>query len=374
MIRKIVLCAGVLGFSAGCGAADSADETEAASIQSELRSDMPGAVFTQSNEADGNRILAFERKPNGSLSAATAYPTGGLGSGAALGSQGALALSEDHHYLLAVDAGSNEVSSFAVDGEKLSLRDRVDSGGLRPISVTTRNGLVYVLNADAPASVTGFRLTHSGRLIPIAGSTRPLSAASVGPAQVELSPDGRALVVAEKMTNLLDTYDVRPTGQLMGPATHASAGMTPFGFEFTQSGYLVVSEAASGSLSSYVLGRHQGFAVITPALSDGQKAPCWVSITPDDRFAFTANAGSQSISSYAISRYGELTLKDAVAGATGAGSKPLDMAFAARGHSLYALDGGNHGVASFRVGPDATLTAMETTGALPPFAAGMVAY
>jgi hypothetical protein len=101
----------------------------------ELRRARGGAVFTISNESEGNRVIAFAREPDGTLGEQVSYATGGLGSGDSLGSQAALALTEDHRYLVAVDAGSNELSSFAVAGAKLELRSRVASGGLRPISV-----------------------------------------------------------------------------------------------------------------------------------------------------------------------------------------------------------------------------------------------
>src|SRR5262245_10403938 len=88
-----------------------------------------GAVFTISNEAQGNRVLAFARMADGTLASPQAYPTHGLGSGDSLGSQGALTLSGDQHFLLVVNAGSDEISSFAVRGATLTLRDTISSGG-----------------------------------------------------------------------------------------------------------------------------------------------------------------------------------------------------------------------------------------------------
>jgi hypothetical protein len=47
------------------------------------------------NEASGNRVLAFARHADGSLGEATSVATHGLGSGDSLGSQAALALTGD---------------------------------------------------------------------------------------------------------------------------------------------------------------------------------------------------------------------------------------------------------------------------------------
>ena len=47
-----------------------------------------GAVYTLSNAAGGNEVLVYERSANGALAFQGSYPTGGLGRGAGLGSQG----------------------------------------------------------------------------------------------------------------------------------------------------------------------------------------------------------------------------------------------------------------------------------------------
>ena len=139
---------------------------------------------------------------DGSLTARGTVATGGNGTGAGLGSQGALIL--DGNRLFAVNAGSNSLSLLHVDRRgKVRLADVDPSGGARPISVTVHGRFVYVLNAgdvSTPANIRGF-LALWGKLVPLPGSTRPLSAAAPDPAQVEFSPNGHHLVVAEKATN-----------------------------------------------------------------------------------------------------------------------------------------------------------------------------
>ena len=82
-----------------------------------------GAVFTLSNSAGGNRVLAFERNAAGALLAVGAESTGGTGTGGGLGSQGALSLSPNHRWLYAVNPGSDEVSVFRVYGTQLQLME-----------------------------------------------------------------------------------------------------------------------------------------------------------------------------------------------------------------------------------------------------------
>ncbi|HET8937987.1 MAG TPA: beta-propeller fold lactonase family protein [Polyangiales bacterium] len=359
---RIVLGMFVLGLVCA-GAAHAEDQARAGKA----------AVFTISNEAEANNVLAFKVRHDGTLGPANMYATGGKGTGDSLGSQGALVLSHDQRFLIAVNAGSDELSVFEVHAAHLKLRDRVASGGMRPISVTERCGLVYVVHAGSD-DVMGFHLDRRGKLTAIEGSHRLLSGTQAGPAQIELSPDARTLIVSEKQRNVITTYHVDAYGKLSEPMVNASQGMTPFGFELTSRGVLVVSEAATGSMSSYALGGDQ-LAAISSAVPDDQKAPCWVEITADDRFAFTANAGSSSISSYDISDSGALSLRDPRAAELGEGGTPLDLAFARDGHYLYVLDRGHARIAGFEVHRRGELSLIEESDQdLPAFASGLAAY
>ena len=116
-------------------------------------------------------MLVFERAANGTLGPSRSFSTGGLGSGAGLGSQGALTLSRDQKSLYAVNAGSNEISAFSVAGTGLSLVSNVGSGGVDPISVTVAGDLVYALNAgdaEHAGNIAGFRVNANGGSCPYA--------------------------------------------------------------------------------------------------------------------------------------------------------------------------------------------------------------
>jgi 6-phosphogluconolactonase len=335
-----------------------------------------GAVYAMTNDASGNEVVVFQRAGNGSLTRVDAVATGGLGTGAGLGSQGALILSPNARWLFAVNAGSNDISQFSVQGGgKLSLVDVEPSGGDDPISLTFHRRLVYVLNADSD-TITGFRVNGSG-LSPLEGSTRQLSGSGTDPAQVEFSPAGDLLVVTEKATNLIDTYVVGDDGLPSGPQTHASEGPTPFGFAFRKR-HLIVSEAFGGApgvsaLSSYLAARSGGLTPISSSVPDGQTAACWVVIAKG-RFAYTTNTGSNNISSYTIDRQGELTLLGSMAGVTGAA--PTDAALSKGDRFLYALNSMDGTISWFRVRANGSLLGpVSRVGGLPPGSAvGIAAY
>src|SRR5690242_9769103 len=106
-----------------------------------------GAVYTMDNAAGANHVLAFDRAANGSLTGPTVFWTGGAGTGAGLSSQGALLLTDDKCWLFVCNAGSDEVSVFAVSPGGLQLTDKQPSGGRVPLSLTLNHDLLYVLNA-----------------------------------------------------------------------------------------------------------------------------------------------------------------------------------------------------------------------------------
>lgn len=340
-----------------------------------------GAVFTLSNAASGNTVLVFARSADGTLTDTGSVPTGGLGSGTGLGNQGALVLSENDRWLLAVNAGSNDVSVFRIRRGIPTLTDRVASGGERPISIAQHRGLVYVLNAGSPNNITGFTLSHAGKLTPLADSTRPLSAASTAPAQVSFTPDGDVLVVSEKATNNLTTYALGDDGRPSAPIVQPSAGATPFGFAFDRRGRLFVSEAAGGaadasSVSSYRVADSGLLSSISPVVPTTETAACWVVVTGNGRFAYTTNTGSGSVTGFRIGRDGSLNLRDADGrtGDTGAGSGPIDMAIARNSRFLYTLNAGNHTLSAFRVRADGALVAVPGVSGLPDSSNGLAAF
>ncbi|MFL6553449.1 MAG: hypothetical protein ACJ8LV_08800, partial [Chthoniobacterales bacterium] len=141
-----------------------------------------GAVYVLTNQVE-NAVAVFRRTPDGHLTAAGEFSTGGAGNPVAippdppvdpLASQGALIFGPGNRFLFAVNAGSNEISVLSVGRSGLNLIDVVDSGGVRPISLTVRDDLLYVLNEGGTPNITGFTIGGDGTLSPLAGSTQPL--------------------------------------------------------------------------------------------------------------------------------------------------------------------------------------------------------
>jgi len=347
-----------------------------------------GAVYVLTNQVQ-NTVAVFRRGADGTLTSAGEFSTGGAGDPVAqpgdppsdpLASQGALILGEGNQFLFAVNAGSNQISVLQITSSGLDLIGVFDSGGVRPISLTVHENLLYVLNEGGSPNITGFAVADDGTLTPLTGSTQPLIGdTAADPAQISFNPDGTLLVVTEKAGNRLDTYTIDATGLPSAPIDNPSNGMTPFGFAFNNPGFLVVSEAAGGApngstASSYNAGDDGVLSVISGSVPNSQTASCWVVIINNGHLAFVSNTGSGTISSYEVtSNDGTLSLINPIAADGGPNSALRDMALNNSSHFLYVQAAGGQEVRSFRVEHDGSLTLIDTDVGLPFGAQGIAA-
>jgi len=347
-----------------------------------------GAVYVLTNQVN-NAVAVFRRSAHGTLTPAGEFPTGGAGDPVPQGtdpatdplaSQGALILDQGNQFLFAVNAGSNQISVLGIGRDGLAVVDVVDSGGIRPISLALHENLLYVLNEGGTPNITGFTVGDDGTLTPLAGSTQPLIGdTAADPAQIGFSRDGTLLVVTEKAGNRIDAYTIDENGLPSAPIDNASNGMTPFGFAFNNSGFLVVSEAFGGApnqsaASSYSASEDGVLSVISGSVANSQSASCWVVTTNNGKSALVSNTASGTISSYDVGAGdGMLALVNSIAADTGAGSAPIDMALNNSSHFLFVLLGGSQSVASFRVENDGSLTLIDTDGGLPLGTQGIAA-
>jgi 6-phosphogluconolactonase len=332
-----------------------------------------GSVYTNDNAAS-NSVLQFQSSPGGVLTLVGTFLTHGSGTGSALASQGAVALTNDGRWLVTVDAGSKEITAFQVNPDgSLTFASKVASQGATPISVAIDDRVVYVLDAGTATvagNIAGFTLGNNGQLTFIPGSNLPLGgSAGSSPEQIGFNNDGNVLVVTEKGANLIDTYTVGRNGVASGPATTTSNSAGPYGFAFTNQDTLVLSEAATGTLSSYAVSDDGTLRTLSGSIPDFGLAPCWVAVSHDGRYAYTSNAHGGTISGYSISDGGMLNLFSSVAAKTSIPT--LDLTFSGNNQFLYALNGGQ--ITTFQVYPGGSISQVSTTSGLPASASGLAA-
>jgi 6-phosphogluconolactonase len=324
-----------------------------------------GFVYTLSNQASGNAVIAYRRSANGSLTFSASYAAGGNGTGGGLGNQGAVVISDDEDVLLAVNSGSNTISSFKITGNGLNLKSTVSSGGIRPVSIAEHDGIVYVLNAGGTGNISGFKLGENDKLTPIASSARPLSSSMAGAAQISFVRNGRVLVITEKATNKIITYTVNEWGSTGMMHSITSASPTPFGFAPGRFGNVYVSEAVGGAanasnVSSYKIAFDGSISLTQGPVATGQSAACWVVLTQDGRHIYTTNTASNTLSSYNVNPYaGNISILQSIAATSD--MAPIDAALTDNSKYLYILNATSHSITGYAVANNGNLTALSGT-------------
>lgn len=335
-----------------------------------------GHVYVDDNTAPANTIAVLDRHADGTLTPApgSPFPAGGAGTGTGIGSQGALQLAGHGRYLLAVDAGSDQISVLRIrhDGS-LTPRDLVGSGGHEPVSIAVHDRLAYVANAgNGAGNYTGFVLSH-GHLHALPGSTAPLPDGSQ-PGDVLFNATGANLVGTRVGSSLIDSFRVRGDGRLEAASgsPFAAEGPGPFGSEFrpTAPAQLFVSNAHggpnAGTVSAFTVARDGALSAIGGSpFADFQTAPCWVEISHDGRYLFTVNTASSSISRYAIGAPGTLALLGSTAMNAGPGLGPQDARLSPGGGTLWVLDAGAKALSGFAVDGGALTELPSSPSALP---------
>jgi 6-phosphogluconolactonase len=350
----------VLGIVAAATAVAAA--VPAAASASAQASPVVGHVYVNDNTAGTNTIGAFDRHADGTLTPETGSPfaAGGAGTGAGLASQGALQISPDGRFLIAADAGSNQIAVLRIRGNgslKLAHDGVVSSGGVLPVSIAIHRDLVYVANSGTGGSnYAGFRLRPNGRLQPIAGSAIALPDGSQ-PGDVLFNGDGTKLAGTRVGTSQIDSFTVGSGGLLTGApgSPFPAQGLGPFGSQFrpTNPGQLFVSNAhntGTGTVSAFADSADGTLTSIgSSPFADNQTAPCWVEISHDGQFLFTVNTGSGTISRYSIASGGTLTLLGSTpVGATG-GVGAVDARLSPDGRTLFVDESRIGAVGAFAV-------------------------
>ena len=275
-------------------------------------------VYLDGNTAGANTVAGADRAPDGSLTPTPGSPfaVGGAGLGEGLGSQGSIQLGDHGRYLLAVDAGSNQISVLQTnrDGSLTQVPGSpVSSGGVEPVSIAVHDHLIYVANdgdATHSADYTGFFLTSFGQLVPLPNSTVDAPRAAHDLGDVLFNGNGTKLVGTQVASSLIDSFRVDRLGYLQtAPGSpYAGQGLGSFGSEFrpTNPNQLFVSNPHNvgndvGTVSAYDVAHNGELSSIGASpFADLQNAPCWVAITPDGQFLFAINTGSGTVSRFSI--------------------------------------------------------------------------
>ena len=393
---------------------------------------LDGAVYAMTNESSDNKIAAYGQAPDGTLTLIDMFETGGDG-GVFDGGEGldplisaySVITTDDNQFLLNVNAGSNSVTSFRINGDfTLTQVSEESTLGVGPNSIAYDGDLVYVSNIDADGifagepdqegNLVGFRLDRKGELQRIPGSLRSLGSR---PAAIQFSPDGRFLIVASLnagsialasgSVDELVVFEVLDDGQLSRVIATATSTLpfnaegrnlpTAVGFEIVAAGgaqYVVVTEARefqsdgsppafaqlqTGSVSTWKLENDGTLTpidldVITgPTIFDGQRTACWIEFSADQSYFWVTNALESTISTFSFDRGSISLINDVeVAGTGPADGDPfgttdgwIDLWISDNGRYLYQLFGLDGTIGVFEIDGSTLTLVEEVSGDLP---------
>ncbi|MEU0242834.1 beta-propeller fold lactonase family protein [Streptomyces sp. NPDC006235] len=378
--RRIVIGGSVLATVA---AATVAVSLASASQYGTSGAEAERAVFVQGNELGGNTIHVFARDDQGKLKPGGTYATGGRGGDQvdaptdSLASQGSLVYDHASGLLLGVNAGSGTLTSFRVEGTKLKDRRIVDTGGEFPSSIAVRGKVAYVMNAGGEGSVQGYRITAKG-LVPMRGSFRSLGLANediprfdTSPGEVEITPDGRNLVVTTKGNNTVEVFPLKRNGlpAVAEPVVNKSAGNVPFAISFDRSGSrMLIAEAEKSTVTTYKVKHNGTLRVLQKPLANGQEVLCWLERAGDHFYG--GNTGNSTVTGYRMDKHGQLALTNEVGVATPPSAKSqgvIDIAVTGDEKFVYVQNATSGTVDGFRVEKNGSLTKVTTAEGLPAF-------
>jgi 6-phosphogluconolactonase (cycloisomerase 2 family) len=250
--------------------------------------------------------------------------------------------------------------------------------------------------------IAGFFLDPTGKLSPIPKSARAIGSPDASPGDIVFSPDGKWLIISDKFFDILiHVLQVDEDATTHEVASYVANAPSPFGIAFTGRRIMAVVEANASFVDGRRFGVNNGSSTSTYQLNDDgtlepisvaapthQTVACWVRFTPNGQFAYVTNTGSGTISSYQVSKKGELTLLASVAAQTGSPfSEPTDVSITRDGRFLYIVssqggetqfvlpilaDAGQ--VRGYRINIDGSLTPVTTVTGLPISIAGLVAW
>jgi hypothetical protein len=324
-------------------------------------------VFVQNDNTSGNTVYAYDRSSDGVLQWAGTYPTGGLGGildGSDfdnLDSQGSLTYDRQHGLLYAVNAGSDTLTVFGVDGDHLTRRQVLATGGSFPVSVATNGRYVYVLNARNGGSIQGF-LRLGGGLVSIPEWHRELGLDPTSPpefiqkpGQVGFTPDGSKVIVTTKASGeSIDVFSLDRWGTPAAqPVVTIDPLQVPFSFAFDSRDNLVVTEAFTNSVATFKMNR-DGTLNMIERVATNQQATCWITVI--GKVMYLSNAESANLSVYRDSGNGILGDLGTVNTDTGT----VDTTASSDGRFLYVQTGAAGIVDEYHVHSDGSLTLVGT--------------
>ncbi len=333
----------------------------------------PSADFVYANNdvSGANTVSAFSVGVNGALTPVPGSPfaTGGRGVGGGFYATNRLTVCAIGNFLYVSNAGSNDVSAFAINpttgvltpvpGSPFPTEGNGKDGiGL---AATPNNQFLYATNSGSN-NVTIFSIGPNGALTRLAGTPVALN---LEPDGVKVSPDGRFLAIGAPRNSggLIAMFSIAPDGGLTrvagSPFPDGGSGSVA-GVDINCAGNLLFAGLATSGQTQvgvFNIASNGALAPITGspfsfASGFNSNVPL---LGPNDRLLFVSNQQSDTITVLNVAPNGTPTLVQGSPFAIPGGDEPAGMATNRAGTLLYVTNLNNR-VSVFRIEADGKLT------------------
>jgi 6-phosphogluconolactonase (cycloisomerase 2 family) len=296
-----------------------------AAAQHHIQPKARNIVYVESNDPNGNAILAFSRTADGSLTAlpGSPFPTGGLGTNPtfALGpfdGDQQVVVNRTGTMLFAVDGGSHTIAAFTIknDGSLRAVEGSpFPSGGTNPVSIGLAGNFVCVANQgqdpnqpiESLPNYTTLRLGPTGKLAPVAHSTFRLDLGA-SPEQALPAAGGRIVFGCDFLGGTLRSFRLNSDGRLslraaLGiPPDLSPSGTLPLPLGLAAHPTLNVLYVGLVTINQIAVYRYSanGGLRFDAAVPDTGNGVCWLTINTKATRLYASNTGDPSISVYDI--------------------------------------------------------------------------
>jgi 6-phosphogluconolactonase (cycloisomerase 2 family) len=289
-------------------------------------------IYTETDNSNPgqNAVIAFQRTADGQVTEIGSFQTGGTGVANPQGLLGPddsdkeVIASPDGNLLFAVNQGSNSVAEFRVErGGSLDLVNdaAVGSGGTEPVSLSIAGDRLYVVNRGdevqgqpgtiAP-TITVFEFGRHGALTQDVDATTTL-AVGLSPSQLLISPRSNLAFLDTFTPTPLDNvpganevvpYRIAADGKLVPvPSGGVGAPVNPpllLGLSHHPSQNIVYAGLTGAGQVGVFTHDDAGDVKLAGAVPVQGAAPCWTTVSPDGKFLYTIDTGSNSVGVFSL--------------------------------------------------------------------------
>ncbi len=304
-----------------------------------------------------NKVNLYGADKEGKMEFINTYETKGMGTNESnvdpLKAQYSCIVSKDNKLLFVVNGGSNEVSVFRINrnDNTLAFTQKIQSGGIKPVSLACSSRNLYVLNSGdgtTMGNIATFRINTNGSLGVVNNGFKPVGRVGQTFGGIILNDKENRLVVSEIDNNTISTHVLNDRGEIVQQIANRIYGKAPYGICALEEDVILNVERDSKALTSYKLNDMGTITELYRAENTQATEMTKLVVSNDEEFAYTLNTNDGTLSQFIIYEDGEMNLIQSY-GTGNKFAKLSDITMTKNGKCIYVLDNSNGSILSFKV-------------------------